>query len=130
MTEHNTYIVQAVEDRWAIRLEEETLGTFEGRHEAIQAAVAVAEASGRAGNTVEIISAEEYGEMIPIWEVGRDILLDSIGCLNSILRISLIVIAGWRSSGPDVGGQPEHHLDSISDGFTHRAHTSIFQDQT
>jgi hypothetical protein len=32
----------------------------------------VAEASGRAGKTAEILSEEEDGKMHPIWEVGRD----------------------------------------------------------
>jgi hypothetical protein len=71
MTEHDTYTVRSSEQGWAVRLNDETLATFMGRHEALQAAVVVAEASGRAGKTAEILS-EEGGKMHPIWEVGRD----------------------------------------------------------
>ena len=46
MTEHDTYIVGSTGPGWAVRLNHETLGTFTGRYEALQAAVVVAEASG------------------------------------------------------------------------------------
>ena len=72
MTEHDTYIVRSSEQGWAIRLNNKTLATFAGRHEALQAAVVVAEASTRVGSTAEILSEEEGGKMLPIWEVGRD----------------------------------------------------------
>jgi hypothetical protein len=71
MTEHDTYIVGSSGPGWAVRLNHETLGTFTGRHEALQAAVVVAQASGRAGRTAEVLS-EEDGKMHSIWEVGRD----------------------------------------------------------
>jgi Uncharacterized protein conserved in bacteria (DUF2188) len=72
MTEHDTYIVRSSEQGWAVRLNDKTLETFTGRHEALRAAVVVAQASARGGNTAEILSEEEDGTIHPIWEVGRD----------------------------------------------------------
>lgn len=74
MTAHDTYIIRSSENGWAVRLDDETLGTFNGRHEAVQAAVVVAEASGRGGKGADVLLEEEDGEMRPIWEVGRDAL--------------------------------------------------------
>jgi cation transport regulator ChaC len=71
MTEHDSYIVGCSGQGWVVRLNHETLATFTGRHEALQAAVVVAEASGRAGKTAEVLS-EEDGEIHSMWEVGRD----------------------------------------------------------
>jgi hypothetical protein len=72
MTEHDTYIVRSSERGWAVRLNDATLGTFTGRHEALQAAVVVAEASGRAGRPAEVLSEAEGGTMQVMWQVGRD----------------------------------------------------------
>jgi hypothetical protein len=49
-----------------------TLGVFGERPEAIQAAVVVAEASGRSGRASEVLAEEEGGETLMIWEVGKD----------------------------------------------------------
>ena len=72
MTERDTYIVQPSQERWAVRLSGETLAVFEGRSEAIQAAVVVAESSGRSGRASEVLSEQENGDMLLVWEVGRD----------------------------------------------------------
>jgi hypothetical protein len=45
---------------------------FEERPEAIQAAVIVAESSGRSGRASEVLAEDEGGETLRIWEVGRD----------------------------------------------------------
>jgi hypothetical protein len=73
MTEHHIYMVRSAGDRWSVSLNDETLGTFARRHEAVRAAVTVAEASGRTGGTAEIRSVNESGEMFAVWEVGRDV---------------------------------------------------------
>jgi hypothetical protein len=71
MRERDTYIVQPSGAGWAVCLKDETLGVFELRPEAIEAAVVVAEASGRAGRTSGVVS-EQNGELLPLWQVGRD----------------------------------------------------------
>jgi hypothetical protein len=73
MTEHDTYIVRPFGARWAVCLKDKTLGVFEERAEAVQAAVVVAESSGRSGRTSEVLAEEEGGETLLIWEVGRDV---------------------------------------------------------
>ena len=76
MTEHHTYIVRASGQGWSVFLNDTNLGTFlGGRHEAIQAAVMVAEASGRAGKTAEVLT-DDGSELHPLWEVGRDTYSD------------------------------------------------------
>ena len=72
MTEHDIYIVRPSGARWAVCLKDKTLGVFGERSEAIQAAVVVAEASGRSGRVSEVLAEEEGGETLLIWEVGRD----------------------------------------------------------
>jgi hypothetical protein len=69
--EHDIYIVQPSEAGWAVRLNDETLGVFHRRPEAIEAAVVVAEASGRAGRTSGVLS-EQNGEYLSLWQVGQD----------------------------------------------------------
>ena len=69
MRECDTYIVQPSGAGWAVCLKDETLGVFELRPEAIEAAVA--EASGRAGRTSGVLS-EQNGKLLPLWQVGRD----------------------------------------------------------
>ena len=72
MREHDTYIVQSSGGGgWAVRLNDKTLGVFEHRPEAIEAAVVVAESSGRSGRASGVLS-EENGELLAIWEVGQD----------------------------------------------------------
>ena len=72
MTEHDIYIVRPSGAQWAVCLKDKTLGLFEERAEAVQAAVVVAEASGRSGRVSEVLAEEESGERLLIWEVGKD----------------------------------------------------------
>jgi hypothetical protein len=65
MKPHDLFIVRASGNGWAVPLNEQTFGTFEGRLEAVQAAVTVAESSGRFGRTSAVVS-EENGELLPI----------------------------------------------------------------
>ena len=71
MREHDTYIVQSSGAGWAVSLNDQTLGVFEHRPEAIEAAVVVAESSGRSGRASGVLS-EANGELLAIWEVGQD----------------------------------------------------------
>ena len=70
--QHDLYIVRPCVEKWAVHLEDQTLGTFHERVEAIQAAVIVAESSGRFGRTSGVLSQDGDGDMLPIWQVGRD----------------------------------------------------------
>jgi hypothetical protein len=70
MKPHVLFIIGPSGSGWAVHLNEQTLGTFEGRPEAVQAAVAVAESTRWFGRTSAVVS-EESGELLPIWEVGR-----------------------------------------------------------
>jgi hypothetical protein len=72
MTEHDTYIIRSSGAGWAVCLTDKTLGVFGERPEAIQAAVVVAESSGRSGRASEVLAEEENGSLLRIWEVGRD----------------------------------------------------------
>jgi hypothetical protein len=72
MREQDTYIVRSSEAGWAVCLKDKTLGVFGERAEAVQAAVVVAEASGRSGRASEVLAEEEGGETLLIWEVGKD----------------------------------------------------------
>ncbi len=72
MREHDTYIVRSSTAGWAVCLTDKTLGVFEERPEAIQAAVIVAEASGRSGRASEVLAEDEGGETHMIWKVGKD----------------------------------------------------------
>jgi hypothetical protein len=72
MNEQDIYIVRASGAGWAVHLNSQTLGVFDKRPQAIQAAIVVAQASGRAGRVSGVLSEEAGGEMFPIWQVGRD----------------------------------------------------------
>ncbi len=72
MREHDTYIIRSPGAEWAVRLNNETLGVFEKRTEAIQVAVVVAESSGRAGRVSEVLSEGANGELLPLWQIGHD----------------------------------------------------------
>lgn len=73
MKEQDLYIIRSSGKRWMVDLNDETLGKFDERCEAIQAAIVVAESSGRFGRPSGVLSEEESGELHPIWEVGRDL---------------------------------------------------------
>jgi hypothetical protein len=70
--QHDVYIVRPCGEQWAVYLDDQTLGTFDERVEAIHAAVLVAESSGRFGRTSGVLSQDEDGDMLPIWQVDRD----------------------------------------------------------
>ena len=72
MREHDTYIIRSSQAGWAVCLTDKTVVVFEERVEAIQAAVVVAESSGRSGRASEVLAEEEDGAFLSIWEVGRD----------------------------------------------------------
>lgn len=74
MQDQDLYIIRASGKRWTVDLNKKTLGIFDGRPEAIQAAVAVAESSGRFGRASGVLSEEGDGQLLPIWAVGRDSL--------------------------------------------------------
>ena len=71
--QRDLYIVRSCGQQWAVYLEDRTLGTFGERGEAIQAAVLVAESSGRFGRASGVLSQDEDGHVLPIWQVGRDV---------------------------------------------------------
>src|SRR4051812_8714753 len=50
----------------------ETLTVFEERPKAIEAAVMVAQASARRGRVSGVVVEEDNGNLIPIWDAGRD----------------------------------------------------------
>jgi hypothetical protein len=72
MNRQGLYIIRASGDGWAVHLDDETLATFEERPEAIQAAIVVAESSGRFGRPSGVFSLAQSGQLLPIWQVGRD----------------------------------------------------------
>jgi hypothetical protein len=71
MGEQDLYIIRTAGSGWGVHLENETLSVFDTRPRAIEAAVVVAEASARHGR-VSGVAVEEGGDLIPIWEAGRD----------------------------------------------------------
>lgn len=71
MGEQDLYIICPSGDGWAVRLADETLGRFDERPKAIEAAVVVAEASARLGKISGVV-LEEGDERTVVWEAGRD----------------------------------------------------------
>ncbi len=72
MKQHDVYIVRSLGARWAVCLNDKTLGVFAERPEALQAAIVVSEASGRAGRTSVVVTEDPNGALRTIWEFGRD----------------------------------------------------------
>jgi len=73
MGEQDLYIVRLFEAGWGISLDDKTLSVFDDRLKAIEAAVMVAEASARHGRVSGVAVEEEDGDLIPIWDAGRDV---------------------------------------------------------
>ena len=71
MSEQDLYIIRLSGEGWAVHLANETLGRFEERPQAIEAAVVVAEASARLGKAAGIVM-EEGDRRIMVWDAGRD----------------------------------------------------------
>lgn len=71
MSEQDLYIIRLSEEGWAVHLADETLGRFDERPQAIEAAVVVAEASARLGKAAGVVM-EEGDQRIVVWDAGRD----------------------------------------------------------
>jgi hypothetical protein len=71
MSEQDLYIIRLSGEGWAVHLANETLGRFEKRPQAIEAAVVVAEASARLGKAAGVVM-EEGDQRIVVWDAGRD----------------------------------------------------------
>jgi hypothetical protein len=72
MGEQDLYIVRSSRAGWAVSLNDKTLSVFDERPKAIEAAVMVAEASARHGRVSGVAVAGDDGDLIPIWDAGRD----------------------------------------------------------
>ena len=71
MSEQDLYIIRLSGEGWAVHLAHETLGLFDDRPQAIEAAVVVAEASARLGKVAGVVM-EEGDQRIVVWDAGRD----------------------------------------------------------
>ena len=71
MAEQDLYIIRPFGEGWAVHLANETLGRFDVRPKAIEAAVIVAEASARHGRVSGVVM-EEGDQLIVVWDAGRD----------------------------------------------------------
>jgi hypothetical protein len=71
MSEQDLYIIRLSGEGWAVHLADVTLGRFDERPKAIEAAVVVAEASARLGRVAGVVM-EEGDQRIIVWDAGRD----------------------------------------------------------
>jgi hypothetical protein len=123
MKPHDLFIVRASGNGWAVHLNEQTFGTFERRPDAVQAAVAVAESSGRFGRTSAVVSEGNAPDLGA--RARRLFKVYSIPCPSG-LNLTAACVLGWRNPDPNVTRKPKEHIDRGAERLAVSAHPSAF----